>query len=154
MAHRGLARSDPAMIWLPRWVGVFLGPVATLFGVMMAFLGWWRWDAASTLAARGVTTTAQVISAHEVVEDGEPAVYVTLEYVVAAETIRREERVAPDLYDGGDTIEVVYDPQNPHEHMVAGTRIERGDIGLQIGIGALAAVAGVFVFFWARRRED
>lgn len=141
------------MIWLPRWVGVFLGPIASLFGVMIAFFGWWRWDAASTLAARGVTTTAQVISAHETEEDGEPVVYVTLEYVVAAETIRREERVPSELYAGGDTIDVVYDPEHPHEHMVAGTRIERGDIGMQIGIGALAAVAGVVVFFATRRRD-
>ncbi len=142
------------MIWLPRWVGLFLGPIVSVFGVMMAFFGWWRWDSASTLAARGVTTTAEVLSPREVEEDGARVTYAVVAYEVGAESFRREERLTSELYAGGDTIDVVYDPEHPREHMVAGTQIESGDIQMQMGIGGLAAVGGIVVFFGAGRRRD
>jgi hypothetical protein len=144
------------VIWLPlpRWFGFILGPIAILFGLAVAFFGWWRWDSASTLAARGVTVTAQVIEAREIDEDGETVVYLTHEYVVGSETIRREDRIAPELYTGGDTIEVVYDPQSPREHMVSGTRVVRSVMQMQMVGGVLAMLVGVYVFYGARRRDD
>ena len=134
------------IILLGRWGGILFGPIALIFGLMMAFFGYWRWSQASELAAHGQIAHATVSASHDVVEDGDPATYVTLAYVVNGETVQREERIGRGLYDGDGTIDVVYDPAHPHEHMVVGTQVSAGDINSQIGMGVVIALFGVIAF--------
>jgi hypothetical protein len=134
------------LIIVGRWGGLIGGPIAVVLGALMALAGWWRFDQARVLASRGQVAHATVSASHDVVEDGEPATYVTLSYVVAGETIQREERIAPTLYDRDGTIDVVYDPQHPHEHMVVGTQVSGSATNVQIGGGIAIALFGIVAF--------
>jgi hypothetical protein len=108
-----------------------VGVLAALGFVVAA--GWQTYDI-RTLSSRGVLTTAAVVG-----ESHGRDPRITVRFTTAAgEVVQADTANYKEPADPGDTIEIVYDPQDPH-------RLQAADWGYDYWLPAICLGGGVLV---------
>lgn len=137
-------------------LGTFLSRISGGIGIIMLGIGTFLLIHELAFLSHDLSANATVISlARDVNSTGEPVQCPVLSFTTAdGQTAYYEASdfcANPPRYQVGQTIQVLYDPQNPKDAQFSGIVGEFGVAILLIFLGLAFFCFAVWIYFWARK---